>query len=259
MQVDFGRTADDYGKHRAGFPEAFFERLQKEGVLRSGLRAVDLGTGTGTVARGLARRGCGVTGLDISEPMLETARRLASQEGVTVGFRRGSAERTELPSGAFELVTAGQCWHWFDRAAAAREAMRLLVPGGRLVIAHFDWVLAPGNVVEATEALMEEFNPGDQLPQYRYGHNVGLYPQWFRDVMSAGYVRLESFSFDVEVPYTHESWRGRVRASAKVGGSLPKDQVARFDEAFAALLASRFPQDPLAIPHRVFALMATRP
>lgn len=259
MQVDFGRTANDYGKHRAGFPEAFFERLQREGVLRSGLRAVDLGTGTGTVARGLARRGCAVTGLDISEPMLETARQLASQEGVTLEFRRGSAERTELPSGAFELVTAGQCWHWFDRAAAAREAMRLLVPGGRLVIAHFDWVLAPGNVVEATEALMEEFNPGSQLPQYRYGHNVGLYPEWFRDVMSAGYVRLESFSFDVEVPYTHESWRGRVRASAKVGGSLPKDRVERFDEAFAALLASRFPQDPLSIPHRVFALLAMRP
>jgi SAM-dependent methyltransferase len=259
MQVDFGRTADDYGKHRAGFPEAFFARLEKEGVVRPGLRAVDFGTGTGTVARGLARRGCAVTGLDISEPMLETARRLASQEGLTIDFRRGSAERTELPSGAFELVTAGQCWHWFDRAAAAREALRLLVPGGRLVIAHFDWVMSPGNVVEATEALMEEFNPGPQLPQYLYGHNVGLYPEWFRDVKSAGYLRLESFSFDVDVPYTHESWRGRVRASAKVGGSLPKEQVARFDEAFAALLSQRFPEDPLSIPHRVFALVSTRP
>src|SRR5512143_1271764 len=78
MQVDFGRTADDYGKHRAGFPEAFFQRLEKEGVVRPGLRAVDFGTGTGTVARGLARSGCKVTGLDIAEPMLETARQLAA-------------------------------------------------------------------------------------------------------------------------------------------------------------------------------------
>ncbi|HEX8698538.1 MAG TPA: methyltransferase domain-containing protein, partial [Myxococcaceae bacterium] len=67
MQADFGRTAEDYMKHREGFPEAFFERLAKEGVLRPGLRAVDLGTGTGTVARGLARYGCTVTGLDRSE------------------------------------------------------------------------------------------------------------------------------------------------------------------------------------------------
>ncbi len=106
---------------------------------------------------------------------------------------------------------------------------------------------------------MEEFNPGPLLPQYKYGHNVGLYPEWFRDLKTAGYLHLESFSFDVDVPDTHESWRGRVRASAKVGGSLPKDKVALFDEAFARLLATRFPQAPLAIPHRVFAVFATRP
>ncbi|WP_224240064.1 class I SAM-dependent methyltransferase [Hyalangium gracile] len=259
MQADFGRTADDYAKHRAGFPESFFERLVKEGVLRPGLRAVDLGTGTGTLARGLARHGCSVTGLDISEPMLETARRLASEEGLSIDYRRAPAERTEQTSGAFELVTAGQCWHWFDRPAAAREALRLLVPGGRLVIAHFDWLSLPGNVVEATEALIDTFNPGPLQPYVRYGHGMGLYPQWFQDAGAAGFVRLQSFSFDVDVPYTHEGWRGRVRASAKVGGSLPNDQVARFDEAHAALLSARFPRDPLSIPHRVFALLATRP
>jgi SAM-dependent methyltransferase len=259
MLADFGKTAEDYMKHREGFPEAFFERLVKEGVLRPGLRAVDLGTGTGTVARGLARHGCTVTGLDVSEPMLEAARQMASEAALAIDFRRAPTENTGLGSSAFELVTAGQCWHWFDRPAAAREAMRLLVPGGRLVIAHFDWVCAPGNVVEATEALMEEFNPGPPLPQYIYGHNVGLYPEWFRDAKNAGFVRLESFSFDVDVSYTHERWRGRVRASAKVGGSLPRDKVARFDETFAKLLSERFPQDPLSIPHRVFALFATRP
>lgn len=259
MQADFGKTVTDYAKHRAGFPEAFFARLEREGVLRPGLRAVDLGTGTGTVARGLARHGCAVTALDISEPMLEGARRLASEEGLSISFQCAPAERTGLPSGAFELVVAGQCWHWFDRPAAAREVARLLVPGGRLVIAHFDWLGLPGNMVEATEALIDAFNPGP-LPNYiLQGHGVGLYPQWFRDAATAGFTHLESFSFDVAVPYTHAAWRGRVRASARVGASLPPAEVAHFDEAFAALLAERFPADPLSIPHRVFALLATRP
>jgi SAM-dependent methyltransferase len=259
MEVDFGRTADDYSRHRAGFPDSFFERLVREGVLRSGPRAVDLGTGTGTVARGLAKRGCRVTALDISEPMLEGARRLASQEGREIAFQRGAAEATQLPSSAFDLVVAGQCWHWFDRPAAAREASRVLVPGGQLVLAHFDWVGTPGNVVEATESLIDTFNPGPPPPYLGFGHGVGLYPQWFRDVGEAGFVDLRSFSFDVPVPYTHEAWRGRVRASARVGASLPPERVARFDAALAALLAERFPQNPLSIPHRVFALMATRP
>lgn len=259
MQVDFGKTVEDYTRHRAGFPEAFFERLARDGVLRPGLRAVDLGTGTGTVARGLARRDCRVTALDVSAPLLESNRRLSEEAGLVMEFRQAPAERTGLASGAFELVVAGQCWHWFDRAAAAREASRLLVPGGQLVIAHFDWVPAPGNVVEDTEALIDSFNPGP-MPEYmRLGNGVGIYPQWFRDLTDAGYSALQSFSFDVAVPYTHEAWCGRVRANARVGASMPPEQVARFDVALGALLAERHPRNPLSVPHRVFALIATRP
>jgi SAM-dependent methyltransferase len=259
MHVDFGRTSSDYLKHRAGFPDSFFQRLEREGVLRPGLRAVDVGTGTGTVARGLAARGCAVTALDIAAPQLEAARQAATREGLSIDFRLGGAESTGLPSGAFDLYVAGQCWHWFDRDAAAREAARLLVPGGKLVIAHFDWVPLPGNIVEATEGLIDDFNPGLQPPYVHFGHGSGLYPQWFHDVAGAGFQHLESFSFDVPTPYTHESWRGRVRASSKVGASLPPEQVERFDAALAKLLAERFPQDPLPVPHRVFALIATRP
>jgi SAM-dependent methyltransferase len=174
-------------------------------------------------------------------------------------FALAPAENTGLPEGSADLVIAGQCWHWFDRAAAAREAARLLVPGGRLVIAHFDWVPLPGNIIEATEQLIDEHNPGPVQPYVRFGHGTGLYPAWFKDAAGAGFTALESFSFDVAVPYTHEAWRGRVRASAKIGASLAPERIARFDAALASLLAERFPAHPLAVPHRVFALMATRP
>ncbi|WP_164011685.1 class I SAM-dependent methyltransferase [Pyxidicoccus trucidator] len=259
MQVDFGRTSSDYAKHRAGFPDAFFTRLAREGVLRPGLRAVDVGTGTGTVARGLARHGCAVTALDVSAPMLESARGLATEAGLRIDFHQAPAERTSLPSNAFDLFVAGQCWHWFDRPAAAREAARLLVPGGRLVIAHFDWLVPAGSVVEATEALIDTFNPGPPAAYLAFGQGLGVYPQWFRDIADAGFTGLESFTFDVVVPYTHESWRGRIRANARVGASLPPAEIVRFDAELAALLSERFPQAPLAVPHRVFALMATRP
>jgi SAM-dependent methyltransferase len=257
MQVDFGKTASDYARHRAGFPEAFFERLVREGVVRPGLRAMDVGTGTGTIARGLARRGCQVTAVDPATPLLEAGQRLAAEEGLSVEWREGKAEDTGLPSGEWDLVVAGQCWHWFDRPAAAREALRLLRPGGRLVRCHFDWVPAPGNVVEATDALVEQFNPTPVAWQ-RFGHNVGVYPEWYRDATHAGFVSLEGFTFDVAVPYSHEDWRGRIRASAKVGAALAPEAVARFDEALAALLAERFPHQ-LQVPHRVFCLSATRP
>jgi SAM-dependent methyltransferase len=254
MNIDYGRTAKDYGRHRAGFPEAFFDRLSAFGIGRPGQRVLDFGTGTGTVARGLARRGCDVTGLDPAAALIEEARRLDREAGVEVAYVVGRAESSGLPAGKFEAVTAGQCWHWLDRRLAAEEARRLLVPGGALVIAHFDWLPLAGSVVEATERLILAHNPA-----WPYAGLNGIHSQFLGDVSGAGFTALETFSFDVDVSYGHETWRGRIRASAGVAASLPRERVARFDEAHAAMLAKDFPEDPLAIPHRVWAIVARAP
>jgi len=165
------------------------------------------------------------------------------------------AEETGLSDGVFDVVAAGQCWHWFDRPRAAAEAERLLAPGGLLMIAHFDWLPLSGTAVAATEALILEHNP-KWAPMA--GGN-GLHPWWFADLEQAGFRDIESFTFDMTVPYTHEAWIGRIRASAGVGASLPPEAVARFDADHKALLERDFPQDPLSIPHRVFVIYARRP
>ena len=130
----------------------------------------------------------------------------------------------------------------------------MLVGGGSLVIAHFDWVPLPGNVVEATEKLIERQNPS-----WKMGGGTGLYPAWLADAASAGFLGIETFSFDVPVTYSHEDWRGRIRASAGVAASLTTDEVKRFDSDLDDLLRDRFPQDPLTVPHRVFAVVCSSP
>ena len=113
-RVDFGKIAKDYGRYRAGFPDALLDRLAGQGVGVSGQRVLDLGTGTGTLARGFARRGCVVVGVDPAESLLKEAQRLDRAAGVTVRYVVGRAEQSSFPARSFDAVTAGQCWHWFE-------------------------------------------------------------------------------------------------------------------------------------------------
>jgi len=177
------------------------------------------------------------------------ARRLDHEEDVEINYVHASAEETGLPDRRFDVVTAGQCWHWFDRKRAAAEAKRLLGPGGRLIIAHFDWLPLSGNVVEATEDLILAHNPN-----WRGAGGTGNYPRWFAYLSMAGFLDIESFTFDVAVAYEHEAWLGRIRASAGVGASLNPEAVAAFNVDHAALLSARFSENPLSIPHRVFVV-----
>lgn len=253
-KVDFGRAAGDYATHRAGFPPRFFARIAAQLSLAPGMHALDLGTGTGTVARGLGRLGLAVDAIDPSAPLMEEARVLDEAESVRVRYHVGKAEALPFAEAAFDLVTAGQCWHWFDRPRAAAEALRVLRPGGALVICHFDWLPLPGNMVEATEDLIRAHNP-----DWTMGRGTGLYGQWLADMSHAGFTGIETASFDHDQPYSHAGWRGRLRASAPVKASRDAASVARFDADLGALLAARWPAEPLMVPHRVWWACARKP
>lgn len=252
--VDFGRTAADYARFRAGFPDAFFMRLARSIPIQPGAAALDIGTGTGTVARGLAGLGLDVVGIDPAPALMREAAEIDRAQGISIRYREGRAEALDFADRSFDIVTAGQCWHWFDRDRAAAEAFRVLRPGGRLVIAHFDWLPLCGNVVEATERLILEANP-----QWTLNGGTGLYPRWLADMANAGFASLETASFDVDQPYSHEAWCGRIRASAGIRASLDQAATARFEGKLRATLQARFEQEPLLVPHRVWWATGQRP
>jgi SAM-dependent methyltransferase len=212
MNVNFRLTATDYAKHRAGFPDAFFERVFNEGIIRTDDILIDLGTGTGTLARGFAERGCKVTGIDISAQMLEQAKDLSQQAGLEVDFRFAKAEATGLPDGYFDVVTAGQCWHWFDRPNAALEVKRILKPNGHVLIAHFDWLPLEGNVVDLTEKLIQTYNPKWYA---EFGGKTGLYSEWPRDLGEAGFLDIQTFH---SIWMCHIPTKPGVDASARARG-----------------------------------------
>ena len=251
--IDFGRTAVDYELFRPGFPDSFFDRLTEEGWISAGQRVLDLGTGTGTLALGFASRGLHATGLDIAPELLEVAQRLASDEGLDARFVKGEAEATGREDDSFDIVSAGQCWWWFDSDAAVSEASRVLVPGGRLVIASFSYLPIAGNVAGRTEDLILEHNRG-----WPMAGGSRVHPEHVEALDRGGYRQVECFSYTIDVPFTHEAWLGRVRTCNGVGSALTATEVELFDSELAELLASEFPGD-LAVPHRVFVASGVRP
>ncbi|HNI60068.1 MAG TPA: SAM-dependent methyltransferase, partial [Pseudomonadota bacterium] len=152
-----------------------------------------------------------------------------------------------------------QCWHWFNRRAALQEVLRVLRPHGHLLIAAFDWIPFGRNVVELTEALIEQHNPQQAKPHVRLAMAAGIYPPFVRDLSEGGLSDIETWSYDHKVAYSHAGWRGRIRASQGVGASLSPSQVAAFDAELSALLSREFPAEPLIVPHRVWVAHGRKP
>jgi SAM-dependent methyltransferase len=114
------------------------EKVVDAAGIQPGQRVLDVACGTGVLGReALSRTGAAgfVAGLDANPGMLEVARRRAP----AVEWRRGSAESLPFAEGSFDAVVSQFGLMFFgDRRRALREALRVLVPAGRLAFAVWD-------------------------------------------------------------------------------------------------------------------------
>ena len=122
--IDPGRTIDwslcshDYAEHRPGPRQRLYDMLALLGVGGPGQRLLDIGTGTGLVAREFARRGARVAGTDIAAGQIAAAHAAAEREGLAIDVRVAGAEACPHPDASFDVVSASQCWMYFDVAPA---------------------------------------------------------------------------------------------------------------------------------------------
>jgi ArsR family transcriptional regulator len=102
-------------------------------------RLVDLGSGTGRMLTLLAPQADQAVGLDLSQQMLNIARRNVAQAGLAnVELRHGDIFDTRLPEGGADLVVVHQVLHYLgDPATAVKEAARIVSADGQLIIVDF--------------------------------------------------------------------------------------------------------------------------
>ncbi len=100
---------------------------------RAGERWLDAATGTGAVAIRAALAGAEVTGLDLAPRLVETARRLAAEEGLAIRFDVGDCEHLPYDDASFDVVASAVGVIFApDHSAVARELGRVCRLGGRL-------------------------------------------------------------------------------------------------------------------------------
>lgn len=123
--------------------QAYKARILGALGLRAGMRALDVGCGTGDDARAMAAivgPGGAVAGVDVSEALLEEARRRAAAEGVAVELRAGDAHALPFADGSFDVVrTERVLQHVADPARALAEMVRVARVGGRIAAGEPDW------------------------------------------------------------------------------------------------------------------------
>ncbi len=250
-KVDWSAASRDYALHRPGFPESFYAKLQRFGIGLPSQRILDLGTGTGTVARQFAAYGSQVVGVDIAAGQIAEAKRLAKDAELEVDFRTCSAEETQLPDNSFDIVIAAQCWLYFERDSILSEVKRLLDSGGRLITCHLSWLPRIDKVAQATEALIRKHNPDWSANDW--DGVVPIFPAWLDEPLKVQTSELEAmFYYDEYIPFTHKSWRGRIRASRGVSATLSEENVRKFDIEHEELLR-RITPETFGVIHRIDA------
>jgi ubiquinone/menaquinone biosynthesis C-methylase UbiE len=103
-------------------------------------QVLDVGCGTGFLALRFAELGHSVTGIDLAPQMVDRARRKAEQANQPIDFRVGDAAALDCPDEHFDWVVARHViWNLPDPQRALEEWLRVLRPGGRLVLIEGKW------------------------------------------------------------------------------------------------------------------------
>ncbi|MBP3217101.1 MAG: methyltransferase domain-containing protein, partial [Lachnospiraceae bacterium] len=151
-------------------------------------------------------------------------------------FRAVPTEELDFPAGSFDVITACQCFWYFDHERVMPKLAQLLKPEGKLLILYMAWLPYEDKIAGASEELVLKYNPEWS------GAGETRHPIWIPDIAYEYFESEDHEEYDLTVPFTKESWYGRMRACRGVGASLNAEELAKWDAEHRALLDAIAPE-----------------
>ncbi len=238
--VDNGRpfswssAAADYAKFRDIYPPQFLQRIKELKLCEAGARVLDLGTGTGVLPRMLCGCGASFVGIDSSEGQIEQARSLSA--GMDIEYHALPAEEMPFTQNTFDSALACQCFWYFDHELLCKRLSEVLKPGARFGAMVMEWLPYEDETAAKTEELILRYNP-----QWTGGGEV-RHEFYVPECWDEFFDRELSEVFDLDVPFTRETWNGRIKSCRGIGAALSPEEVAAFEREHLAMLEKSVPE-----------------
>ncbi|MBQ9112375.1 MAG: methyltransferase domain-containing protein [Clostridia bacterium] len=233
---DWGRTSADYARYRDIYPEIFYKKIVERDLCVKGHRVLDLGTGTGVLPRNMYHYGAEWTGTDISENQITEAKRLASGANMDIAFYAIATEDIAFHDNSFDVITACQCFWYFDHEKVMPKLAKMLKSEGRLLILYMAWLPFEDKIAGASEELVLKYSP-----EWSGAREIKK-PIHIPEVVYDHFDMVGHEEYDLAVPFTRETWHGRLRACRGVGASLSGAELENWDREHRALLREIAPE-----------------
>ena len=225
---DWGRTSEDYAKYRDIYPQEFYDKILDRGLCVDGQTVLDLGTGTGVLPRNLYRYGAGWIGTDISWNQIEQAKRLSGD--MDIEYYCMSAEQLDFPDESFDVITACQCFWYFDHERIMPVLYKMLKPGGRILVLYMAWLPFEDRIAGESENLVIKYNPDWS------GKGETIHPILIDDCYNDKFDIVYTEEYPIDVEFNRESWNGRMKACRGIGASLSQEKIDKWEAEHMALL-----------------------